>query len=275
MHNIKKGIITVMVMFTAANSTIPVYAADKLHFTPVSSKNYGTIYKVEGVKAATAGDAITLGVALIDHYYPEFVYCGELTTLARTTSSSPGVYEFAISENGYMYLNAVSDFCDSWCKENLKVIIPEGISVGKALEKVADYIASNMVYDETALDDATLSKYQNAYPGFTEGKGVCATYATMFNTIVSNLPYNTKTGTIDYSSQDTAYLKTRIVTTSSHAWSAIKIGDTWYHYDITQYDATGSKAYLNMSQALLNDELHTGLDTTLWNLEEKLDAAER
>lgn len=133
-------------------------------------------------------------------------------------------------------------------KSKIKEIVPQGTSrydVGKLVTLwLADYME---YYDEAAEQDANGMGsdehwlYINADTGFIEHKGICVTYALMFNSIVHYVPINGETGLVDYDidPHDAHYFTTRYISTKDHAYSAITYGDYdyWHFYDPTWYDS--------------------------------------
>ena len=93
-------------------------------------------------------------------------------------------------------------------------LIPNGLSDLETAMFVHDYIALNFEYD---LD------YNNydIYSLLRDKKGVCEAYTALFTYIMRNLGYEVS-GVSSIS--------------INHAWSELKLGDSWYHVDTTYDD---------------------------------------
>lgn len=168
-----------------------------------------------------------------------------------------------IREDEFNRLSDIEELCESFVDANLQEIIPEGTPMAEVPETAARWEASVMTYDRESLSDsAKLRAYQNAASCFTEGKGICATYATAFNTLVQSAPLDPATGLVSYACETPVHFKTRYVYNSSHAWSAVSSdgGATWHFYDVTFYDGDGRgdrPQYLDMGAEEMGDGYHS------------------
>ena len=105
---------------------------------------------------------------------------------------------------------------DAKLKELRSIIAKAGPDVADRALALHDYMASHYYYDMA---------YESYYPSImlTQGKGVCNSYANLFQYIMAT------DGVECY----TAVVQNDIL---FHAWNIIKIGDNYYHVDVTWDD---------------------------------------
>ena len=88
-----------------------------------------------------------------------------------------------------------------------------------------DYLVLHCAYDWNVVNGRGASSYNvyTAYGALIEGNAVCQGYAMAYNLLLN------KVG-----------IETEYVTSSTinHGWSLVKIGETWYHVDVTWDDPT-------------------------------------
>lgn len=86
-----------------------------------------------------------------------------------------------------------------------------------------DYIVKNCVYNKNAIDAGTLTEDDfSIYGILVKGKGVCEGYAKTFKMFmdIAGIDCIIVTGTAGSNNV-------------SHAWNMVKLGDDWYHVDVT------------------------------------------
>ena len=114
-----------------------------------------------------------------------------------------------------------------------------GMSEKDAVIKIGNWIKNHMIYDDN------YHSAQSSYRGFKDGRGVCATYATMFKAMC-----------------DAANIQCEVVhgkASGDHAWNKVKIGGTWYWSDITWYDTGGGESKYLLSSTLWSDHSTQGI----------------
>ena len=139
--------------------------------------------------------------------------------------------------------------------------IDEGLTdVDKALE-VHNYIASHAKYNTDAYNAGTLTEIDHsAYGILVDHTGVCDGYSLAYRYIMKGI-YN---------------IDTVVVTSTqmSHAWNLIKIGDSYYHVDLTWDDGTmhadSGIIYYNVGYRyfLLSDEAITSMSNPHYGWED-------
>lgn len=94
--------------------------------------------------------------------------------------------------------------------------IPQGFSDGEKVLFIHDYLAANYEYDyDFAIYDA--------YHFLRDGKGVCQAYMLTFSALMDRLGI------------PVSYVESELL---NHAWNVVKVGDSWYHVDVTWDDPT-------------------------------------
>ena len=200
------------------------------------------------------------------------------------------IYQEVINENpelffvsgGYSYYYTTSGYIDSLIpyyisdsKDEIKAMkvkfdesvdkltkeIDEGLTdVDKALE-VHNYIASHAKYNTDAYNAGTLTEIDHsAYGILVDHTGVCDGYSLAYRYIMKGI-YN---------------IDTVVVTSTqmSHAWNLIKIGDSYYHVDLTWDDGTmhadSGIIYYNVGYRyfLLSDEAITSMSNPHYGWED-------
>lgn len=241
---------------------LDAYAYDSNLFVPWQ----GGYYAVKGSESASAGEAYLKGQLLIGRQYKEFGTLADYSTLILQDGS--GAYRLGFAQADADRMTSAHAQCQAWCAVAVPVIVPQGTSRADALVLIANWVADYMSYDNAAATNVALATYyQSMMPGLVTGKGVCATYATMFDTMVSWLPFNAATWRVDYATKSPAHVDTLYVMNADHGWSAVRLGNAWAMYDITFYDnSNGARQvqYLNMSAAILNDKDHIGVQSLLY-----------
>lgn len=138
---------------------------------------------------------------------------------------------------GEAYINAV-----------IEKIVPSGTKKDDALRILAEHIANNYEYDTEAYDNAMKGdcevayKEQGAYAMLLSGKGVCASYAKFYKTLVNTLPF--KDGVVNWEAfkenpDSCTHLHMLLVNDKGwvHEWNALKDDNGVYHYyDIVSFD---------------------------------------
>lgn len=195
----------------------------------------GDIYYLVGSTASSEAGAYQLGVQILDDYYKEIGTLAGFELL--TAQHTNGTYSLAFRQSTIHTIQDIHDKCQAWCAGAMPIIVPQGTSAQNALLLTANWIADYMTYDQAATTNMALaSSYQNALIGIAGGKGVCATYSTMFNTMVTYLPINPQNMTVDYTCANPVHLDTRYVSTANHGYSLVNYGGSWLMYDVTNYD---------------------------------------
>lgn len=228
-------------------------------FIPVP---YTDLYAVDGSGDYNPDVAYLAGACIVDGYFKEFGTLAEFN--CTVVQDSYGRYGLAFPSSEIERMVSIHDQCQAWCAANMPLIVPDGTKLEDAIYLIANWVADYMTYDEAALSDpALLNYYQNALPGFQSGKGVCATYATMFNTMVSWLPIDLATERVDYSRKNFFYCDTKYINNGDHGWSAVKTSDYgWSLFDITFYDNSNGPRqpqYLMMPMSALEDGAHSDI----------------
>lgn len=252
---------TVCVVFLVTTLNVFAYSYNAT-FVPW----YGDLYYVEGSVAYTEQEAYQNGVVIVGSVYKELGTMSDYNL--QIVRDSYGHYATGFYKSDIDRMQRVHEQCQAWCAVSMPQIVPNGTKFQDALTLCANWIADHMTYDYAALSDsALLIYYQSALPGFQTGKGVCATYATMFNTMVHWLPYNPQTDRVDYNLADPTHVDTKYIMNADHGWSAIKGNDGWYLYDITFYDGddgTRDPRYLCMSMSAIMDGSHSNIESLFY-----------
>ena len=166
----------------------------------------------------------------------------------------------AMTPQNFQMIMSEEKACEDWIAANIQSIVPQGTPAINAYVIVADWIADHCYYDLSIQNSAEEGRLaQSAYMAFTQGRGICATYTTAFNSLMSALPI--ANGIVDYTAANPAHIQTKFINNGIHAWSAWSLdGTSWFQTDVTYYDYFGKKqkAYLVMPPAILKDEYHAG-----------------
>lgn len=223
----------------AAGATTATATAAATTTTAATAPTYrhwdSDIYYLVGSTAGSETGAYLAGVGILDDYYKEIGTLAGFELL--TAQHTNGTYSMAFRQSTISTIQSIHAQCQTWCAGAMPVIVPQGTSMQNALTLTARWIADYMTYDNTATTNMALANsYQNALIGLSTGKGVCATYSTMFDTMVSYLPINPQNGTVDYTCAAPTHLETRYISNNSHGYSAVNLNGTWYIYDVTNYD---------------------------------------
>ncbi len=106
------------------------------------------------------------------------------------------------------------------------------------LEK--EYVLYRYVMEHMEFDDSPRGQRPFGYWGIMEGRGVCGDYAEAL-ALLGN----------------TAGLTMLLISSETHAWNMIRLGDRYYHVDALWDDSEGEKPlYFNCSTAFLSDPDH-------------------
>ncbi len=148
---------------------------------------------------------------VVVYEHPELYYIDTLCTIGETTSGNKTI-QFEVFE----------DFADGTDRAKGATTFRDRIEwylrqvTGKTLydkeKQIHDLICENAVYSYT-------DHSQSSYSAIVEGETVCAGYSEGFNMLCHAMG-----------------IPTMAVTSRSHEWSQVKLGDTWYAVDVTWDD---------------------------------------
>ncbi len=148
-------------------------------------------------------------------------------------------YYAGVENAGTIYVDVYDEFVDGATRQNytdqFQSVIDNWMSQVNAQASVLDkeYKAHELVITNTIYKDGA-SYNQSCYSVFMRGQSVCAGYAEAFELLCNG-----------------AGIETIIVTSTTHEWNQIHIGNYWYAVDPTWADTSGTLAYYNVSDETL------------------------
>jgi hypothetical protein len=156
-----------------------------------------------------------------------------------TEDQVPGAH-FIHTENGLKWKNADGSITepDTELKQLTAQVVAScttgNMNQSTQLQQCFDYIASTCVYERKL--DVPVGDWTGTYAKeiLATGKGNCYNYAAAFAYIARGLGYDARicTGTVESS----------LGGRTPHAWTEVKLGETWYIYD-TEMQAAKGKGY--------------------------------
>lgn len=154
--------------------------------------------------------------------HPEFFYVGNgagFSTRGSYVVSFSPQYDEALSQS-----SVISAF-NARVEEILDETIAPGMSQVEMALSLHDYLVLHCAYDWYVAngEDAPSYNVYTAYGALVEGNAVCQGYAMAYNLLLNKV------------GMETEYVTS---STINHGWSLVKIGDIWYHVDVTWDDPT-------------------------------------
>ena len=136
---------------------------------------------------------------------------------------------YVVSFSPYYNEKLATEEVISAFNDRVNKILDETTAPGMSQVEMAlslhDYLVLHCAYDWNVVNGRGASSYNvyTAYGALMEGDAVCQGYAMAYNLLLN------KVG-----------IETEYVTSSTinHGWSLVKIGDIWYHVDVTWDDPT-------------------------------------
>ena len=154
--------------------------------------------------------------------HPEFFYVGNYVSYSILNG-------YIVSFSPYYNEKLATEEVISAFNDRVNKILDETTAPGMSQIEMAlslhDYLVLHCAYDWNVVNGRGASSYNvyTAYGALIEGNAVCQGYAMAYNLLLN------KVG-----------IETEYVTSSTinHGWSLVKIGETWYHVDVTWDDPT-------------------------------------
>ena len=162
-------------------------------------------------------------------------------------------YYAGVENAGTIYVDVYDEFVDGATRQNytdqFQSVIDNWMSQVNAQASVLDkeYKAHELVITNTIYKDGA-SYNQSCYSVFMRGQSVCAGYAEAFELLCNG-----------------AGIETIIVTSTTHEWNQIHIGNYWYAVDPTWADTSGTLAYYNVSDETLRKNNRSHVPETFWS----------
>ena len=131
----------------------------------------------------------------------------DITALDRITLSIKKVY----SDDEIEYIN---NYIDDFIRNN----ISDNMSDFDKIRKFHDYMVNTYEYDE-----AKSNKSYSAYNLIIKGKAICGGYSDLMSIYLNRIG-----------------IKNYRVSSETHIWNLVNLGDKWYHLDVTWDDPVAS-----------------------------------
>ena len=152
--------------------------------------------------------------------HPEFFYVGNYVSYSILNGYIVGIspqYDEKLSQS-----SVIAAFNARVDKILAETIAPGMSQVEKALS-LHDYLVLHCAYDWNVANGrpASFDNVYTAYGALMEGNAVCQGYAMAYNLLLNKV------------GMETEYVTS---STINHGWSLVKIGETWYHVDVTWDD---------------------------------------
>lgn len=159
----------------------------------------------------------------------------------------------------YHLLCDTEEFCQARIREVLPTIVLSGMTREEALTQVALWTCDHLEYDFSAEGNKALkAEYQSARHSFTDGKGICATYAYTFSAMVAAIPFDSVTGLVDWNTTMGDRIETCIISNADHAWAGVCLDGIWHHCDVCYYDGTRDSSCLDLPASVLSGFPYSG-----------------
>lgn len=210
----KKRLISLVLALLLALNIVPsVFAADD----PLDLAKKKIL---EGYATGTATVDLSnynLTKARLEKLYDELYYSNELPWYASN-------YQYSYTESTGIVQSFTPQFLDetqydrALYEQKVAEILAETVLPGMTQLEIAlsvhDYLAANFVYDETKT-------YYEGYDLLVRGTAVCNGYAEAYMELLKR------------SGVECHYVISEIM---DHGWNQVKLGDHWYHVDVTWDD---------------------------------------
>ncbi|MDU3597552.1 transglutaminase domain-containing protein [Clostridium butyricum] len=123
----------------------------------------------------------------------------------------------------YLTTKAEETYVESEIQKIVSQIIIPGMSDTDKIRAISDYLIGKLDYDYTF-------KSNNSYTALTTGKCTCQGYSMTTYKLLTEAGFTNRIIIGKFNNEP-------------HSWNYVKIGDTWYHLDITNNDSTRSDKY--------------------------------
>lgn len=136
---------------------------------------------------------------------------------------------YVVSFSPYYNEKLATEEVISAFNDRVNKILDETTAPGMSQVEMAlslhDYLVLHCAYDWNVVNGRGASSYNvyTAYGALMEGDAVCQGYAMAYNLLLNKV------------GMETEYVTS---STINHGWSLVKIGDIWYHVDVTWDDPT-------------------------------------
>ena len=154
--------------------------------------------------------------------HPEFFYVGNGAGFSILNG-------YVVSFSPYYNEKLATEEVISAFNDRVNKILDETTAPGMSQVEMAlslhDYLVLHCAYDWNVVNGRGASSYNvyTAYGALMEGDAVCQGYAMAYNLLLNKV------------GMETEYVTS---STINHGWSLVKIGDIWYHVDVTWDDPT-------------------------------------
>ena len=194
-----------------------------------------------GIKYKYASDAEQIVLSVI-YEHPELYYLETRYGFGIITDSSgvpkPGdtlasikIFTLDITEEENLAFLSKADYI-------IASVISEGMSDEDKALALHDYIVDNTSYYDIQEGTEIPREVYTSYSVFMNNVGVCQGYSLAYNLLLSRVGIESK------------YVSSRAM---NHGWSMLKLGDSWYHADLTWDDPTNI-VMVSHDNFLLSDE---------------------
>ena len=157
------------------------------------------------------------------------------TNLSTRGTYSGGLYSYTISfKNTYRTTTAQEAELDDALKTLYSQLKLDSMTDMEKLEALYGYIADNIKYDYSHLNDSSYYPQFTAHAALIEGKAVCQGIAMLFYKMLVDQGFEVRI--VD------GYGLSNTGISGSHAWNIVKVGELWYFADPT-WDVGGYRDF--------------------------------
>lgn len=212
-------LITALLTMSTQTAYMELVDNEKAIFDIISKKSVDLekTFRIEysGVKVDAV--AITSDARIDAAFMAGDIYKGKHLSAWNLHMSAYGDSEVTLEFNVDYWMDARQAYeTDLFIDQILKIIIRPGMNATHKETEIAKFILSNTRYDKT------LEKY-SSYDALIGKEAVCQGYATLFYRMATKAGLSVRMieGTLDG---------------NNHMWNMVKLGNSWYHVDLTNED---------------------------------------
>ena len=135
-------------------------------------------------------------------------------------------YYVAILSDVYDNAASLDLMMETWMRENVPGIVPEGVGAREAMYLLDAWIQQNFTYKKSQYDYRIL---------LNEHTGNCDSLSVLFASAVNYIPFDPTTGLVAYTAANPVYLDMKVIgdPVRKHGYNAIKLNGKWLYTDVT------------------------------------------